>query len=66
MKDMVSKEVPVLGSMFYYIFSNDLEADLNLLLQKFSSRINGVVNNDEDGALIRTVGRSSPFKLSEF
>lgn len=63
---MVSKEVPVVGSTLYYIFSSDLEADLNLLLQKFSSGINRALNNDEDRALIRMVGRSIPFKLREF
>ena len=62
----MSKVVPVVGPMLYDIFSNDVEADLNLLLQKFISRINGVLNNDEDRALIRTVGRSISFKLSEF
>lgn len=63
---MVSEEVPMVGPVFYDIFSNDLEADLNLLLQNFISRFNGVLNNDEEGALIRTVCRIIPFKLSEF
>lgn len=66
MKEMVSEEVPVVGPVFYDIFSKDLEANLNLLLQNFISRFNGVLNNDEEGALIRMVCRSIPFKLSEF
>lgn len=33
LKEMVSKEVLVTGSMSCYIFSNDLEADPNLQLQ---------------------------------
>lgn len=66
LKEMVSKKLLVAGSMSCYIFSNDLKADPNLLLQKFSSRINGIVNNDKDGALISTVCTSSLFKPSEF
>lgn len=55
-------------SRFYVVlyFSNDLEADLNLLLQELNSRINGVMNNGEGGALIRMVGTSSPLKLHFF
>lgn len=63
---MVSGEVPVVVSMLYYIFSNDLEADLNLLLQKFSSRITGVVNNDEDGALIERLVEAARSNLVNF
>lgn len=66
LKEMVSKKILVAGSMSCYIFSNVLEADPNLLLQKISSRVTGIVNNYEDGAPINTVCTSKLFKPSEF